>query len=178
MRGVLQAKSKPLAIFPNLNVRCLSVRTKIPGDISQFGCEVFFGQDQNSWRYLPVKMRGHLSEPKFLAVFPSLNGRRFFSRGQNSSRYLPVWMRGVFRSEPKLLAVFTSPNARCLPVRTETPGDISSLNVRCLLLITEIPGDISQARCELLVCQNQNVKQYSPVLMRGAFRSEPKFLAT
>ena len=54
MLGVVRAEPKPLAIFNFLNGKCLSVNTEIPGDISQFACEAFVGQNQNSWRYLPI----------------------------------------------------------------------------------------------------------------------------
>ena len=75
-RGVFREGANFLAIFPSLDAWCFSVRTKvpggfssvsarrfsvrteIPGDIYQFECEAFFGQDQNSWRRVPVLMRG------------------------------------------------------------------------------------------------------------------------
>ena len=67
---------KFLAVFTNVNARRRPVRTKVPGDISQFKCEEFFGQGHNPWRHLAVCMRGALrSEPKVLAIFPSLNER-------------------------------------------------------------------------------------------------------
>ena len=147
MRGVFQSGTGALAGSTNLNSRCSSVGTKIPGDISQhkwevFGgqhkCEASFGQVRSSWRYFPVYMRGVVrSEPKFLAIFPNLNAGRFSVRtgtpgdffqfkcevcvGQNQSsqQYVPVLMRGVCRSGPKFLAVFTDLHARSFSVRTE-----------------------------------------------------------
>ena len=78
MRGVRWSEPKPLAIINSLNARRFSVRTKIPGSISQFKCEGFVGQNPNSWQLFPVWARVvFLSEPKFLAVFPSLFARRF-----------------------------------------------------------------------------------------------------
>ena len=53
-RGVCRSEPKFPTIFTNLNARRLSVRTEIPGDISQLECEDFFGQIRNSWRYFPV----------------------------------------------------------------------------------------------------------------------------
>ena len=69
-------------------------------------------------------------------------------------------MRSVCRSEPRPLAVFTSLDARRLSVRTK------------------IPGDIYESKCGVFVSQNQIPQQFPPVRIRGAFRSEPKSLAT
>ena len=226
MRGALRPEPKILAIFPSLNARSFSVRTKIPGSFCQFRCEVrtkirsepkscaifpslcamgfsvrteipekfpqfarqalfgqtgcelcfarspnfwryvhaFFGQNQNSWRYFPICMRGVCrSEPKFLAVLPGLDagcssvGTRipggvsqfkcevFVGRNQKSWRYFPVQMRGVFQTEPKFLAVFTNVNATRFSVRTE------------------MTGDISQCKCDVSVGQNRNSWRYLPV---------------
>ena len=80
-RGVFRSEPKLLAIFTNLHARCSSVRTKTPGDISQCECEVSVSQNQNSWRYFPVGIRGVCrSGPKFLAIFPSVNAGRFSVR--------------------------------------------------------------------------------------------------
>ena len=54
MRGGFRSAPKFMAIFTILRARCLSVRTKIPGDIYQFGRGAFVGQNQNPWRYSPV----------------------------------------------------------------------------------------------------------------------------
>ena len=90
LRGGFRAGPKFLAVFPSLNARCYSARTKVPGDIYQFESDVFFGQDRNSWRYFPIWARGVIRpEPKFLPVFTNLNAIRF-------------------RSEPKFLAMFAS----------------------------------------------------------------------
>ena len=84
MRGVFQSEPKSPAIFSSLNARRYSVRTKIPGDVSQRYCEVCFGQNQNSRRYSPVYMRGVCrSEPKFLAVCTTLNARCLSVRTRN-----------------------------------------------------------------------------------------------
>ena len=179
MRGVIRPVPKFLAIVTSLNARCLSVRTEIPGGIYQYGCELFFAQNRNSWRYFPVWTRGVFrSEPKRLAVFTSLNARLFSARtkipggicqfaceasvGRKPSawRYFPVCMRSVFRAGPELLAIFSSLNARCLSVRTRTPGDVS------------------QFKCEVFVGQNQNSWRYFPIRTLSGFQSEPKFLAT
>ena len=84
-RGVFRSEPKCLEVLTSLNARFLPVRTKIPGSISQFKCggifqferEAFFGQNQNSWQLLPVKVRGVCrSVPKFLAIVYSLDARR------------------------------------------------------------------------------------------------------
>ena len=80
-RGVCRLEPKFLAVFSSLFARCLSARTKFPGSIYQFKCEVLLGQNQNSWRYLPIWARGvPRSESKFLAVFPSSNARCYSVR--------------------------------------------------------------------------------------------------
>ena len=103
------SEPKLLAIFTNLHASRFSVRTKIPGDIFQFECEVVVGQNRSSWRYFPVRLLGaSRPEPKFLAIVTDLDewclsvrtkipgdinqwGREaFFSQGQNSWRYSPV----------------------------------------------------------------------------------------
>ena len=72
---------KSLAVFTHVNARRRSVRTKVPGDVYQCKCVAFFGQGRNSWRNLAVRMRGAFhSEPKFLAIFLSLNAGRFSVR--------------------------------------------------------------------------------------------------
>ena len=157
MRGVLRPGPKFLAVCSNLNARRLSVRTKAPGSIHHFECEVFVSGNQSLWRYFPVLLRGvSRPEPKFLVMFSSLNARRFaartkipgdvfqfdceafFGQDRNSWRYLPMRMRGVCRSEPKPPAVFSNLNARCPSVRTE------------------IPSSCSQFKCMVFVGQNQN----------------------
>ena len=109
IRGVLRTGPKFLAVFPSLNARRLSVRTKAPGSIYQFACEVFLSENQSSWRYFPVLMRGvSRSEPKYLAMFSSLHARRFsvgikipgdiyqfgcevvVGQNQNPRQYLPI----------------------------------------------------------------------------------------
>ena len=151
----------PPGALPNLNAMCLSIRTKLPGDISKSKSEVFVGQNRFPWQYLPVLMRGVCrSELKFLAILPNFDAWRFsvktkipgdsyqFGRvaffrsepkfrgnyqfecevfvgqNRNSWRYLPSWMRGVCRSEPRFLAMFPSLNAKGYSARTGIPGDI------------------------------------------------------
>ena len=81
MRGVCRSELKFLAVFSSLNAEYLSVRTKIPSSMFRFQGDVPFFQNQNSWRYFPVQMRGVCrSEPKFLANFSNLNARRFSVR--------------------------------------------------------------------------------------------------
>ena len=127
-RCVIRSEPKFLAVFPNLNARCFSVRTRLPGNSSQSKCEAVFsrtripgnfpqfkreaslGQNQISWRNFPVVMRGI-----------------FFFQGRNPWRYFLVLMRGVIRSEPKFQTVFPSLNARSFSVRTETPESVSQL---------------------------------------------------
>ena len=80
------ARTTFLAIFPNLNARRLSVRPRTPGNFKQFKCEAFFGKDQNSWRYFPIRMRGVCrSEPEYLTVSSSLNAKCFSGRTKNPS---------------------------------------------------------------------------------------------
>ena len=124
MRGVSRPEPKFVAIYPGLNARRLSVRTETPGDIYHFGCEAFFGQNRNFWRYCPACVRGDCrSEPKFLAIVTNLNSRCLSVRIQIPGK-LPICMRGVCRSGPKFLAVFSSLSARRYPIRTEVPGGI------------------------------------------------------
>ena len=164
MHGVWWPEPKFLAIFPSLDARRFSVRTKFPGKIYQFECEARFGQNQNSRRYFSIGMRGVCrSGPKFLAIFPSLNARRvsvrtklpggihqfecevFFGQNRNSWQYAPVKMRGVFRPDPNFLAIFPNLNARCFSVRTK------------------IPGCISQFKFEVVFVPSQYAWQYFPV---------------
>ena len=63
IQGVCRSGPKCLAVFTDLDARCLSIRNKIPGDICQCKCEAFL------W-----------SEPKPLAIFRRLNARRFSAR--------------------------------------------------------------------------------------------------
>ena len=123
MRGAFASGQKTPAVFSNFNAMRFSVRTKLPGNIYQFEREAFFGQNQDPWRYLPIRMLG------------------------------------VIRSEPEFLAIF------------------SSLNAMCFSVTTQVPGSIYQFGCKVFVGQDRNAWRYSPIWMRGAFRSEPKFLA-
>ena len=81
MLGAFHSEPKFLAIFPSLNARRFSVRTEVSVDVYQFGCKVFFREDQNSWRRVLVLMRGVFrSGTKFLAVFSNLDARRCSAR--------------------------------------------------------------------------------------------------
>ena len=106
MRGIFRSEPELTATFTSLNARRVSNRTKTPGDISQFKCEAFVGQNQNSWQ------------------ITTFSCAAFFGQNRNFCRRLPIWMRGVFRPEPKLPAIFPSLNARCLSARTKSPGGV------------------------------------------------------
>ena len=140
------------------------------------------GQNQNSWRYLPMGPRGTFQPgPKFLALLSSVNARRYFvrteirggifqflckalfGRDQNFWRYFPVYVRGVCRLEPQPLAIFTNLNARRYSVRTEVPGNTYQFKCEAFSVRTEIPGDISQAEREAFFGQNQNPCRYLPI---------------
>ena len=74
MRSIYLPEPTSPAVLPKLNAMCLSIRTKLPGDISKSKGEVFVGQNRNSWQIFPVLMRGVCqSETKFLATFTGLN---------------------------------------------------------------------------------------------------------
>ena len=165
-RGVFRSEQKFLAIFPNLNARRRSVRTGIPGGISQFKCESFFRPEPKfltiltnlNARCLSVRTQisGGFPQCKFEvfcrvgAKIPGCNYQfdceALFGQNRNPWRYLPIRMRGVCRSEPKPLATFNSLNARRLSVRTKTPGGIA------------------QFKCEGFYGQNRNHWRRSPVL--------------
>ena len=164
MRGVFLSEPKFLAIFPRLNARRFPVRTEIPGSIPQFKSEVFVGQNRNSWRRVPICLRGVFrSEPESLATFFSLNARcvsvrteipgdisqfereAFFGHTRNSWWYFPVKMRGVSRPELKFLKIFPCLGARRFSGRTE------------------MPGGISQCKCEVFVGPSQYSWQYLPI---------------
>ena len=168
MPRVVPPEPESLAIFPSLNERSFSADPKPPGGIYQFECEVFVGQTQNSWQFLPIWMRGVFrSEPKFLAVSPSLNAEyssvrtnvpiSFFQfkfevrlgPNRNSWQNQKSWLH---------LAVWTSLNARRFSGRTKRPGDIS------------------QFECEAFFGQNRNSWRYFAFCMPGAFRSEQERL--
>ena len=138
MRGVFRSGPKFLAIISSLNARRFSLRTKVPGDISQVNCAAFsvrteipggisqfkfealLGQDQNSWRYSPVQMRGVCrSEPKSLEIFPSFNARCVSVR-------------------TKIPSSISSFNARRFSVRTNIPGNI--YRCECEALFSQNPS--------------------------------------
>ena len=174
----------------------MSVRTKIPGDSSQFGCEALSGR------------------PEFPGAVFRFECEAFVCQNQNSSRRFPNLTRCVFQSQPKFLAIVSSLNATCSSVRTEFRGSsfqrnaggfvgqdqnssryfpvqmrgvcrsetnslavFSDLNAMGFSVRTEIPGGIYQFECEAFCGQNQNPRRYFPVKMRGVCRSEPEFLA-
>ena len=175
MRGVTRSDPKFSAVYSDLNAR---PEPKTPRDICQLKFEAFFGQNQIPGGIAELEREAFFSsEPKLLAVFTNLNARRYsvgtetpgdisqsrceaaFGQIPNSWRNLPVLTRRVFQSGPKSLAIFTALNARRFSVRTEAPGGFF------------------QFKCEALFGQGQNPRQYLPVEMRGAFGSEPDFLA-
>ena len=117
-------RTKILAIYPSLNARRFLVRTKVPGNSYQFECDVFVGQDQNSWRYFLVRMRCVFRpEPKFLANV-QFECEALCCQNRKSWMCFPVKMRGVFRPGPKFLSALSSLRARRFSVRTEIPGEI------------------------------------------------------
>ena len=125
MRGVFRSEPDLLAVFTNLNAKCLSVRTKIPGGMSQFQCEAF-------WVGTRIPGGAHQfgcevfcrSGPNSLAVNTTLNARRssvrteipgdidqfkceaFFGENRSPRRFSQFECGAFFRSEPKLPAVF------------------------------------------------------------------------
>ena len=164
MRGECRSEPKFLAMFSSVNARRFSVRTQIPGNSYHFACELFAGQNRNSWRYFPILMRVVCrSEPEFLAVCSCSRARcpsvrtiipgdisqftygAFFGQRRNSWRYVPICMRGACRSELKLLGTFPSLNARGFSVRAK------------------VPGGVFQFKCDAFYGQNENPWQYFPV---------------
>ena len=106
MRCACRSEPNCRAIFPRSNAKSFSVRTKVPGDFLQFECEAQLGQNQNSWRFFPVLMRGVCrAEPKFLAVITSENARCLSVRTE-----IPCF--------------FSSLNAGRFSARTRIPGDL------------------------------------------------------
>ena len=144
MRGVCPSEPKSLAIVTSLNARCLSVRANIRGNISRFKCVAFVSQNRNPGRYLPLWMRGVFrSEPKFLAILPSLRARR-----------LSVGTEIPGNSYQFEFEVFVSQNPNS--------WQITNLHARCLSVRTKIPGGFSQFECEVLFYQNRNSWRYLP----------------
>ena len=167
-----------LAVFTSVTAGCFSVRTKIPGDnfrnrnagcvpartemiggIYQVECEVFSAR---------TEIPGDIAQSKREASV---------GQNRNSWRYVPIRMRGVCRSEAKFLAILTRLNAGYVPARTKIPGGIYQFECEVFSVWSKISGDVYQSKCEASVGQNRNSWQYSPICARGAFRSEPKFLA-
>ena len=125
-------------------------------------------------------------EPKFLAVFPSLNARcysvrteipvgifqfkceAFFGQNQNCWQYFLA----IFQSEPEFLAIFINLNARRYSAGTEIPGN--SYQFECEVFVSQ--NQISQFDYEVFVGQDQNSWRRFLVLIRGVFRPGPKFL--
>ena len=86
-------------------------------------------------------------------------------------------MRGGVRPDTKFLAKITSFNATRFQSGPKSLAIFTALNARRFSVRTEAPGGFFQFKCEALFGQGQNPRQYLPVEMRGAFGSEPDFLA-
>ena len=156
MRGVFRPDPNFLAIFPNLNARRFSVRTKIPGCIFQFEFEAVFVPSQYAWQYLPVWMPGVCqSEPKLLAKLPGLNARSISVRTKIPGGF-PQFKCEAFFEQPEILAIFTSLNSRSFWVRTK------------------LPGEVYQFECDAFFSQNQNSWRYFPIWMRVVFAAITK----
>ena len=107
MRCPFQSEPKFLATFSRLNARRFSVRTKTSGDIPQFKCEVFVGQGRNSWRYLPICLRGVLgSYPKCLAVFSDLNAMCVSARTEILGGFSQFKCEALFRKNQRFWRYF------------------------------------------------------------------------
>ena len=77
-RCVFRPAPKFPAVYPNLHARS---GPKVPGDSYHFEFEAFLSQNRDSGRRLPICARGVFrSEPKFLAVLPSLIAWRYSVR--------------------------------------------------------------------------------------------------
>ena len=98
--ALLGQNRNPLAIFPSLDARRVPARTEIPGGICQFECEASVGQNRNAW----------------------LDARRYSARTNIPGSNYQLEFEAYFRPGTKFLAMFSSLDARCLLVRTETPG--------------------------------------------------------
>ena len=128
----------------SLNARRFSVRTKFPGEVYRFGCEVFFSQNQNPWRYLPIWMRV------------------VFAARTEIPRKLPVQMRGVFRPELKFLAVVSTLNARRFRSEPKFLAIFTNSNARRFSVRNRSPGGFYQFEFEVFVGRNQNSWRYFP----------------
>ena len=160
MRCVCRSGPEFLAVFPSSNARRYDVRTEIPGGISQFKWEAFFGRGRNFCRFCPVCARGVFrSEPKFLAKYSSVNARRLSARPEIPGDIYQFGCVRVFQSGPNFLVIFPRSNAMSFSVRTK------------------VPGDFPQDECEAFFGQNQNSLRYFQIRMRGVVWSGPKFLA-
>ena len=175
MRGAFRSEPEFLLIYSSLHSEYVSSRANIPSSPSQVKCEVPSDQDQNSWRFPPVEMRGvRRSEPKFLAVFTSLNAGRFSVSAANPSSFsqfeceafsvrtkipceISLFGREAFfgqnrnprRRIPILMRGVCWSEPKFLAVFT-------SLNATRFSVRARIPGDISQVGCEVSVGQNRN----------------------
>ena len=106
-------------------------------------------------------MRGvRRPEPKFPAVFSSLNARRvsvrtpipgnsyqfewevFVGQTQHAPRWRPDCMRGVCRSEPGFLAIFTSVTRTVFQSEPKFLAAFTTLDLGRFSVSAEIPGDV------------------------------------
>ena len=142
--GCVPARTEMIGGIYQVECEVFSARTEIPGDIAQSKREASVGQNRNSWRYVPIRMRGVCrSEAKFLAILTRLNAGYVPARTKIPGGIYQFECE-VFRSGTKFLAMSTSLNARRLSVRIE------------------IPGNIPQFAREALFRQNQNYWRHLP----------------
>ena len=121
----------------------------------------FFGQNRNSWRYFPGKMRGVFrSEPDLLAVYTNLNAKCLSARTKIPGG-MSQFQREAFWVETRIpggahhsgCEVFCRPRPHSLAVNTTLKARRSSVRA-------EIPGDIVQFKCEAFFGQIQNPWRY------------------
>ena len=175
MRCVFWSEPKFLAVFSILN-------SKTPGSVSQLKCEVPVSQNQKSWRYVPVYMRGVTRlEPKFLAIISSLRARCLSVRTRIPGS-IPQFKCAAFSVRTKFVGGISQckcgasfgqdRNAwRYSPVSTwgvfrPEPKFLvifSSLNARCFSVRTKMFGGFAQFECEACFSRGQNSWWYFPV---------------
>ena len=175
MRGVLRSEPKFSAVFSSFNATCLSVRTrhlaifsyleargssartKVPGSSYQFECEALFGQNENSWRYVPIRLRGAFrSEPKSPAVFPSLNAGRVSVGTKIPGDIYQIEFEGLFGQNSDSWRIFPGINARRFRSERKFLDVFTSLDPRRFAARTKIPGDVYQFKCGAFFGQNRN----------------------
>ena len=148
MRGVCRSGPKYLAVYTSLNARRFSVRAEIPGDSPQCECEAFFGQTQNSWRYLPFWMLGVFRSVANVNAMclSQCECEVFVGQNRNSWRYFPVKTRGVFRPDPQFECDFR-PDPRGV-LRPKFLAISHNLNARRFSARPKIPGGTYHFGCE------------------------------